>query len=197
MQEALMVFSTIRRPAVLGAMLVALSGAANAARGQEHGHQEAAVAHHHFAIPEPIQAEHKEIHAELVAATKVPGPVGEAAQALAKVLDPHFVREEQIALPPLALLGPLSRGDTSPEMRGILPMTDSLRAELPRMLGEHKVIHAATAHLEEVARKHGNEAVAHLAQKLTLHARGEEEVYYPAAILVGELVRRRLGDPLH
>jgi hypothetical protein len=36
--------------------------------------------------------------------------------------------------------------------------------------------------------------VAELAEKLALHARGEEEVYYPAAILVGELVRRRLGD---
>ena len=192
-----MIFSKIPRRVLVGATIVAVTGAAHAARAQDHRHPEAAVPHTLFAIPEPIQAEHGEIHAELVAATKVPGAVGEAAQALARVLDPHFQREEQIALPPLALLGPLARGDISPEMRGILPMTDSLRAELPRMLEEHKLIHAATAHLEQVARQHGNEAVAHLAEKLTLHARGEEEVYYPAAILVGELVRRRLGDPVH
>ncbi|HEX7941676.1 MAG TPA: hemerythrin domain-containing protein [Gemmatimonadaceae bacterium] len=150
----------------------------------------------HIEIPASIQAEHEEIHGALVAATRAPGGVGEAARALAEVLHPHFVREEQIALPPLALLAPLSRGDISPEMRAVLPMTDALAAELPRMLEEHETIRAATIRLGEVARREGNDAVAALAEKLTLHARAEEEVYYPAAILVGELVRRRLGDEI-
>jgi hypothetical protein len=152
------------------------------------------VGHDHITIPASIQAEHEEIHGALMTATKAPGGVGDAARALAAVLHPHFVREEQIALPPLALLAPLSRGDVSPEMRAVLPMTDSLRAELPRMLQEHEAIRAATARLGEVARQEGNDAVMDLAAKLALHARGEEEVFYPAAILVGELVRRRLGD---
>lgn len=152
------------------------------------------MSHAHIAIPASIQAEHEEIHGALVTATKAPGRVGDAARALAEVLHPHFVREEQIALPPLALLAPLSRGDVSPEMRAVLPMTDSLAAELPHMLQEHEAIRAATTRLSEVARQEGNAAVAELAEKLALHARGEEEVYYPAAILVGELVRRRLGD---
>ena len=73
------------------------------------------------------------------------GPLGTAAQALAKVLDPHFVREEQIALPPLGLLAPLVRGDDAKPMRSILPLTDSLRLELPRMLEEYKATGAATA----------------------------------------------------
>ena len=161
-----------------------------------HASPEATVTHAHLAIPGSIQAEHEEIHAALVTATKAPGRVGEAARALAEVLHPHFVREEQIALPPLALLAPLSRGDISPGMRAVLPMTDSLEAELPRMLEEHEAIHAATARLGEVARQDGNDAVADLAEKLALHARSEEEVFYPAAILVGELVRRRLGDTI-
>lgn len=144
-----------------------------------------------IAIPTSIKAEHEEIHAELVAATKAPGKVGEAARALAAVLHPHFVREEQIALPPLGLLASLAQGETSKAMRAVLPMTDSLKAELPRMLEEHKAIHAATTHLGDVARAEGNVAVAHLAEKLALHARSEEEVFYPAAILVGDLVRAR------
>ena len=145
-------------------------------------------------IPASIQAEHEEIHAELVTATKAAGPVGEAARALAAVLHPHFVREEQIALPPLGLLAALARGETSKDMRAVLPMTDSLRAELPRMLEEHKVIHAATTHLGEVARAQNNAVVARLTGKLALHARSEEEVFYPAAILVGDLVKARLPD---
>jgi hypothetical protein len=106
---------------------------------------------------------------------------------------PAFEREEQIALPPLGLLAPLSRGEASPEMREVLPMTDSLRAELPRMLEEHVAIHAATTRLGEVARAEGDGEVAQLAEKLALHARFEEEMFYPAAVLVGDLVRARLG----
>lgn len=143
-------------------------------------------------VPESLRAEHEEIHAELVRATKIKGSVGAAARDLAAVLHPHFVREEQIALPPLGLLLPLSRGETSPEMRAVLPMTDSLRAELPKMLAEHKAIGAATLRMGRIARAQGNARVAALADKLALHARSEEEMFYPAAVLVGDLVRARV-----
>jgi hypothetical protein len=142
-------------------------------------------------IPESIRAEHAEIHSALVAATKLPGAIGAAAKELAEILHPHFVREEQIALPPLGLLEPLSRGELTPGMRDVLQMTDALRAELPRMLQEHKTIHAATERLGEVARAEKNTAVARLAEQLAMHARSEEEVFYPAAVLVGDLVRAR------
>ena len=33
-----------------------------------------------FKIPEPLKVEHEELHAELVALTKSPGKVGEAAR---------------------------------------------------------------------------------------------------------------------
>lgn len=142
-------------------------------------------------IPASMREEHAHIHDALVAATQVEGPVGEAAQDLAEVLHPHFVREEQIALPPLGLLGPLARGEYEPWMLDVLPMTDSLAAELPQMLREHEAIGAAAVRLERVAREEEAEDVERLAQTLQLHARSEEEVFYPAAILVGEIVRVR------
>jgi hypothetical protein len=143
-------------------------------------------------VPESIHVEHAEIHAELVAATKAAGAVGEAARELAAVLHPHFVREEEIALPPLSLLAPLAKGEATPAMRDVLPMTDALREELPRMLAEHVAIRAATLRLGEVARAAGDTGVAHLAEKLALHAQSEEELFYPAAVLVGDLVRARV-----
>ena len=144
-------------------------------------------------IPESLRLEHEEIHAELVRATQAPGRVGAAARDLAAVLHPHFEREEQIALPPLGLLAPLARGEFTPDMRAVLPMTDSLRAELPRMLQEHQAIRAATLRLGEVARAEGHTATAQLAAALALHAQSEEELFYPAAVLVGDLVRIRAG----
>lgn len=158
----------------------------------QHAPAGAAAAQGLLGIPASIRAEHAEIHHALEAATKDTGEVGVAARALAAVLDPHFVREEQIALPPLGLLAPLARGERPPAMRRVLPLTDSLRAELPRMLREHKAIHAATEHLGEVARAHGNASVQRLAEQLLLHAQNEEEMMYPAALLVGDFVRMRV-----
>ena len=144
-------------------------------------------------IPESMMAEHDEINAAITRATKTPGKVGEAARELSQALHPHFVREEMIALPLLGLLAPLSRGEFAPEMATVLSMTDSLREELPQMLGEHKAIRAATIRLGEVARAAGNTEVAELAERLKMHALAEEEMFYPAAVLVGDLVRSRLA----
>lgn len=144
-----------------------------------------------FAIPASIRAEHAEILSELVRATRLSGRVGAAARALDSVLYPHFVREEQIALPPLGLLAPLSRGEFTASMRSVLLMTDSLRAELPRMMKEHVAIGAATIRLRDAARATGNKPVTDLAAKLALHAESEEEVLYPAAVLVGDVVRAK------
>ena len=148
-------------------------------------------------IPAAMKAEHDAIHQQLVRATQAPGRTGEAARALAQVLHPHFVREEQIALPPLGLLAPLGRGEFTPAMAAVLPMTDSLRTELPRMLEEHKAIHAATARLGEVARAESNAEAANLATTLAGHAEGEEQIFYPAALLVGEVVRARAAAHHH
>lgn len=156
---------------------------------QQHAHPGGEKTAAHAEIPASIREEHAAIHKELEQATTAPGRVGAAARALAAVLHPHFVREEQIALPPLGLLAPLARGEHTPAMRDVLPMTDSLRAELPHMLEEHRAIRAATLKLLAEARAAKNARVTRLAEQLALHAQTEEEVYYPAAVLVGDLVR--------
>ena len=158
-----------------------------------HGQEQHMARHDGIGIPETLQAEHHEIHERLVAATKLPGAVGDAARQLAAILHPHFQREEQIALPPLGLLAPLARGEYSPEMARVLPLTDSLRAELPGMLEEHVAIAKATRQMGAVAAKASNAEVAALAEALALHARSEEEISYPAALLVGDIVRIRLS----
>lgn len=167
---------------------LALAGRA-AAQEHAHAHAAADTAAALFRIPESMRAEHSEIHDELERAASAPGRVGATARALAAVLQPHFVREEQIALPPLGLLAPLARGERTAAMRQVLPMTDSLRAELPRMLREHATIRAATLRMGEAARAAGNARVTRLAEQLALHARSEEEMFYPAALVVGDMVR--------
>ena len=143
-----------------------------------------------FKIPDSLRVEHEELHAELVRATKVEGPVGEAARNVATLLHPHFVKEEEYALPPLGLLGPLATGAVTPEMRQVLAMTDRLKADLPEMLVEHQAVVGALRKLIAAAKREDRSEVVHFAEKLMLHARTEEEVLYPTAILIGEYVRR-------
>lgn len=145
-----------------------------------------------FNIPEPMKLEHNELHAELVKATKETGKIGEAAKAVAKVLHGHFVKEEEYAIPPLGLLKQLAGGSISTDMGDVLAMTDRLKAELPTMLEEHRQIVSALQTLILAAKKKGKRRYVRFAEKLMLHAKTEEEVTYPTAIVIGELVRLRL-----
>lgn len=144
-------------------------------------------------IPKSIQTEHAAIHSALVEATGARGRVGVAAKELAGILHPHFVREEQIALPPLGLLAPLAARTELPVavLSEALTMSDALRSELPRMLEEHEAIRAAVKKLHSAARAEEATRYEQLAEQLALHAQTEEEVLYPAAILVGDIIRAR------
>ena len=147
-------------------------------------------------VPKSVEIEHNAIHSTLVEATKVPGPVGIAAKKLAEVLHPHFMREEEIALPPLGMLARLAAGESlsEAEVSEVLNMTDALKRELPKMLEEHAKIRAAVENLGRAAEQEKKAKFQELAHELALHAQNEEEVMYPAAILVGEIIRARQLD---
>ena len=121
-----------------------------------------------FEIPEPLKAEHEELHAELIAAIDAGGAVGDAAKAVADLLHPHFVKEEAYALPPLGLFGLLAKGEVTPEMAEVLAMTDRLRSELPNMLADHARIVKALDRLADAAAREDNRQVARFAEPHTI-----------------------------
>jgi hypothetical protein len=142
-----------------------------------------------FSIPEPMRIEHEKLHAALAGLTKESGRTGEAAKAVARVLEPHFAKENEYALPPLSLLKPLSQGKFEPKMAEILTLTDRLEADMPTMLAEHKAIEAALKKLHDAATAEKNAAGIEFAEHLAAHAQEEEEFTYPTALLIGRYVR--------
>ncbi len=144
-------------------------------------------------IPRSLTDEHEELHAGLAGAFRAGGRKAEAARRLLEVLHPHLVKEEEIAMPLLGLLPRLAAGEVTPEMAELLGRADRLKEEFPRMLEEHVQIMAALEALAEAARLEGKPGHADFAERLVRHARAEEEILYPAAILAGEQVRHRLG----
>ena len=139
------------------------------------------------------KVEHNELRQELLRAESAGGQTGQAASSVMKVLFPHIVLEEAYAMPPLKLLPRLARGELAPEMIRILSKTDALKAELPKMLEEHKQIIGALRDLMRAATEEKHPEFAQFASKMIAHAQQEEEVLYPAAILVGDYIRLALG----
>jgi hypothetical protein len=139
-----------------------------------------------------MKVEHEELHGELTIATKEKGPLGDAAKAVAEVLHPHFMKEEEYAMPPLGLLSVLAEGRVSARMRDALVMTNKLKAELSQMLKEHKEIVSALKKLVVEAKKEKKLEYVRFADRLILHAQTEEEVYYPASLLIGKYLKLRL-----
>lgn len=138
--------------------------------------------------PASIAAEHRELHETLEQAAKETNEVGAAARELEGALAPHFKREEEIATPPLGLLPALTKGPATSDMKSVLPMTDALERELPRMLREHEAIRARVSRLKAAAQRTGQQEYVRFAENLAAHARQEEEILYPAAVLVGRYV---------
>ncbi len=144
-------------------------------------------------VPKPLKEEHAELHAELVAATKAGGKIGEAAKSVAQVLHPHFVKEEEYAMPPLGLLTMLAEGKLPPDIPAVIAMTDRLKKDLAHMLHEHTAIVTELHKLMEAAKLEKRPEYVHFAEKLKLHAQTEEEVLYPTAILIGEYLKLKLA----
>jgi hypothetical protein len=143
------------------------------------------------AIPRSMEIEHQELHSALAQLTKEGGRTGEAANAVASVLDKHFARENEYALPPLGLLVPLSQGKFQCSMTEVLKLTEKLEVAMPTMLSEHKEIAAALKKLTEAATAENKPAGVRFAEHLTAHAQTEEEITYPTALLVGLYVKSK------
>jgi hypothetical protein len=146
-------------------------------------------------IPNLLRLEHEELHAEIWKATKLGGETGAAAKAVVRVLLPHVLLEEEFGLPPLSILPRLARGEVTADMAPLIERAERLKEELPRMLDDHKHIVEALRNLLRAATTENQPSYARFAQKLILHAQMEEEVLYPASIIVGEYLKWKLGRP--
>jgi hypothetical protein len=140
-------------------------------------------------IPSSLKLEHEELHKQLKEVVDLGGETGAAAKKVEKLFHAHFAREEKYALPPLGLLQSLASGKLPDKTKSIVDDIDDLKKELPKMFFEHQQIVPALRELEEIAEKENHKTVKPFVEKLILHAVMEEQVMYPAAVLVGEFLK--------
>lgn len=143
--------------------------------------------------PSALAAEHGEIHDQLARAAHEPGAIGEAAQRLARYFAQHAEKEERLVAPLLALLPSAAHNKVGVHMADELPRFAELERAMPEILAEHRMIGAAVEKLLEAAKAQDRAEFGELAGRILGHARLEETVIYPAALLLGKFLRLRFG----
>lgn len=140
-------------------------------------------------VPESLKLEHRSLRDELDKIIKSDGKVSQKAQILAELLNPHFIKEEESVLPHLGLLLILVEGKWDVISEEIFLKADKLKTEFFELLEEHKKIAAAYKDLEAVAKEENNSCAEKFAGDIALHAQIEEQVLYPAVILIDKYLR--------
>jgi hypothetical protein len=139
-------------------------------------------------IPESVREEHEEIFSGLRRLANTGGGTGKAVRELLEVLEPHFEKEDAIAMPLLGAVARISNGQTI-WLDEVISLQGRLAEGLPSMLAEHRVIGGRIAKARETAGKEKNTEALSLLTGLEHHAKMEEEVLYPAAMLAGVAAR--------
>lgn len=188
---------TVTRPIAAGAAVAVAFGATlalSSPRLQDHSGHSPERTNDLMRIPQPMATEHEALHERLREALSAGGKTGAAAMEVEKLLAPHFEEENQIALPPLGVLRQLATEGASEEMRPAIAMAQQVEAHLDRFLAEHEAIKEALDQMEAAAEAESKHAQIEFARDLRLHAQEEEEVLYPATIVIGRYLQKELGE---
>lgn len=119
---------------------------------------------------------------------------GKAVGELLKVLEPHFEKEETIAMPLLGVLPELVSGNKLHDLRQIADSQEPLLRDYEGMFQEHKSLMPLIDRAKDEATKENHEETVEILEALVHHARVEEDVLYPAALLAGTLAKVMLRN---
>lgn len=140
-------------------------------------------------VPSSIKNEHEYLLGKLKGYTFLPDSTGAAAKKLIELMQHHFKEEEDYALPPLGLLPLLTSGKIPENEKEIISLTEKLKSQLTHLNAEHQFIKVYLDELIQVAKKENHTEIIEFEKEIHQHASMEEEIIFPAAILVGEYLQ--------
>lgn len=141
-------------------------------------------------VPKSLKNGHENLVSELNIIIANDGKVGEKAKALETVMSSHFQKEEEYALPPLGLLLSLSEGNWELDSDEAIEMSEMLKSELSELKKEHDNISKALHNLKIAADEENHTLANRFIKDLMLHVEIEDQVLYPATILIGNYLRK-------
>lgn len=140
-------------------------------------------------VPSSIKREHENLLDQIHRITLFQDSAGRAAIKLNDLMQHHFKEEEDFALPPLGLLSLLSSGKIPEQSNEIILLTDKLPSQLTHLSVEHQLIKAYMDELRQADTNGSHPEIIEFEKELHKHANTEEEIFFPAAILIGEYLK--------
>jgi len=136
--------------------------------------------------PVSILLGHRTLEREFARTLELGGLAGLVAGNTAKALDVHFREEEALLFPLISYIAALPGGAAIPEPEEISILSGRLEAAMPGLLEDHRVIRETLDDLAGAVRGADPGRLAAFAEMFHVHATTEEEIHFPAALLVGE-----------
>jgi hemerythrin superfamily protein len=137
------------------------------------------------AAPSVLLEQHKEL---LVKAKNFSKNGDSTAVKLYEILQYHFNEEEQYVFPALGALPQLAAGEVPEKSAEIIRLSERFRSNSAKLLAEHQMIKTL---MEEYKRgsQESDSLFDGFEKALTAHARSEEEIYFPAAIVAADYLK--------
>lgn len=145
-------------------------------------------------VPSSIKKEHEYLLAQIHKIILFQDSAGHAAIKLNDLMRHHFKEEEDFVLPPLGLLPLLASGKIPEQSNDIILLTDKSTAQLTHLSVEHQLIKAYMDELKQADTNGRHPEIIELEKELHKHATTEEEVFFPAAILIGEYLKLKVPE---
>lgn len=172
----------IRRfgPPIIAALALSVSWNPAAAQPAD-GSQKAGLG-----TPAVIVTKHQHLREALARAAADRGAVGDVARSLELTLSPHLKHDEDLVMPPLGLLRPLVDGAQPADVAKVAALVARIEREWPQRLAEHRIILDGARRLRDAAARERKPEFADLGDQLSTHAIIDDQVLYPASILVAK-----------
>jgi hypothetical protein len=138
---------------------------------------------------EVLKFQHEEIQEALSCIVREGGRIGDAAKAVAKVVEAHFTKEEELVFPLLDLLQPLAQENLDISIEDTLNLIDKMEANIVVLHDENRRVVIALKPLIEAAKDENRLDYLRFSDRLLLYARAEKEFIYPTAILIGKYLK--------
>jgi hypothetical protein len=140
-------------------------------------------------VPSSLKQVHESLLGKIHEVTLFQDSAGRAAVKLEELMRYHFKEEEEYVLPPLGLLPLLASGQLPEQSSHVILLTEKFRSQSAKIYAEHQMIKAL---MDEMMQADGNKShpeIMEFENELLKHATAEEEVFFPASLLVGDYLK--------
>lgn len=142
-------------------------------------------------VPASLKEDHKYLLDKIQRIASFQDSSGFAAKKLSDLLQHHFQEEEDYVLSPLGLLPMLASGKVPEQSKEVINLTEKFKSQLTHMNIEHQMIKAYMEEMKLADKDKNHPEIIEFETEIHKHAKSEEDVFFPAAILVGDFLKLR------